>query len=47
MLADGEPIATVSQRLGHASVTTTANIYAHWIDDTDSEASERLASRLG
>jgi integrase len=47
MLTDGEHIAKVSQRLGHASVTTTANIYAHWIDDTDAEASEKLASRLG
>lgn len=47
MLADGEPVAAVAQRLGHASVATTAEIYAHWIDGTDAEASKRLAARLG
>jgi integrase len=47
MLTDGVPLAKVAQRLGHASQATTAEVYSHWIDDEDGEASERLASRLG
>lgn len=47
MLSDGEALATVAQRLGHASVTTTANVYAHWVEGADAEASERLGARLG
>lgn len=30
-LSSGFPLVTVSQQLGHASVTTTANIYARWV----------------
>ena len=31
MIADGTPLVVVSRRLGHAQVSTTANIYSHVI----------------
>jgi Phage integrase family len=34
----------VSRQLGHASISTTANIYLHDADDSASEAAELLAS---
>lgn len=46
MLSDGEALSTVAQRLGHASVTTTANVYAHWVEGADAAAADKLASRL-
>jgi integrase len=42
MLVAGVALAIVSQRLGHASVATTARIYAHWITGADREAAEAL-----
>jgi len=38
MLANGVPLTVVSQRLGHSSVRTTADIYAHAIHGQDDEA---------
>jgi integrase len=38
MLANGVPLPVVSQRLGHSSVRTTADIYAHAIHGQDDEA---------
>jgi integrase len=38
MLASGVPLAVVSKRLGHCSVRTTADIYAHAIHGEDDEA---------
>ena len=38
MLANGVPCRCVSKRLGHSSVSTTANIYAHVIHGQDDEA---------
>jgi integrase len=38
MLANGVPLPVVSQRLGHSSVKTTADIYAHAIHGQDDEA---------
>lgn len=38
MLANGVPLPVVSQRLGHSSVRTTADIYAHAIHGQDPEA---------
>jgi len=29
LLADSEPVKTVSERLGHASATVTMTVYAH------------------
>lgn len=46
MIADGTPLVVVSRRLGHAQVSTTANIYAHVIASADEKAalvSEKFA----
>ena len=37
LLAAGYPATAVAQRLGHASVTTTLNIYAHALPGSDAE----------
>jgi integrase len=47
MLAAGVPIATVSQRLSHARVSTTLNVYAHSVPGGDRDAAETLAGILG
>jgi integrase len=41
LAADGVPLPVVSERLGHSSVRTTADIYAHAIRGQDDEAAER------
>ncbi len=38
MIADGTPLVVVSKRMGHAQVSTTANIYAHVISSADEKA---------
>jgi integrase len=40
LLADGVDLATVSARMGHSSVVTTANIYAHAIRGKDRAAAQ-------
>jgi len=40
MIADGTPLVVVSRRLGHAQVSTTANIYAHVIQSADEKAAQ-------
>lgn len=40
MIADGTPLVVVSKRLGHAQVSTTANIYAHVIASADEKAAQ-------
>jgi integrase len=42
MLAGGVPLQVVSERLGHSSVRTTADIYAHVIRGQDDEAIRTL-----
>jgi integrase len=46
MLAAGVPIVTVAQRLNHARVSTTLNVYAHAIPGGDRFAAETVASML-
>lgn len=42
LIASGAPIKTVSKRLGHASVSTTGNIYTHAIQSADEAAAAAL-----
>ena len=46
LIAAGTDIRTVAKRLGHATATTTANIYAHAIKTADELAAEKLADIL-
>jgi len=41
LLADGVDIATISARLGHSSIRTTQEIYAHMIHGKDDEAAAK------
>jgi integrase len=45
-LAAGVRIDVVSRQLGHASIATTANIYAHDNDEAATEASAKIAAAL-
>lgn len=47
LIAGGIPLKTVSSRLGHASVATTGNIYAHAIRSADETAADKLEEILG
>ncbi|MFD2419959.1 tyrosine-type recombinase/integrase [Amycolatopsis pigmentata] len=42
LLMDGATIREVTDQLGHASITTTANIYGHVLD----EAKRKMAGRM-
>ena len=46
LIAEGVDVRTVSQRLGHADVSTTLNIYTHALQSRDKEAAERLEQAL-
>ena len=46
LIAEGVDVKTVSQRLGHADVSTTLNIYTHALQSRDKEAAERLEQAL-
>ncbi len=43
MLSAGEPLAWVSNQLGHGSVTLTASTYATWVPDALPEAGNKAA----
>ncbi|MGL5330274.1 MAG: site-specific integrase, partial [Peptostreptococcaceae bacterium] len=40
------PIKVISERVGHSSVNTTLNIYAHALKEMDSEASDKISENL-
>jgi integrase len=42
MLAAGVPVKVVSQRLGHASVQLTLDVYAHVLPAMDADAVQRF-----
>ena len=46
LLQSGEPVRTVSQRLGHASPTVTMSIYSHVLPGDDEGAATRFAALL-
>lgn len=46
LLASGADIKVVSEYLGHTSIATTANIYAHVLPDVQRAAAIRLEAML-
>jgi integrase len=44
LLADGEPVKVVSERLGHKSVTVTLTVYGHVLPGDQKRAASRFAS---
>jgi integrase len=45
-LAAGEPLKVVSERLGHASTSTTANLYQHVLPSMDERTANAVASLI-
>lgn len=46
LLAAGVPVRTVSGRLGHANAATTLGVYAHFVEESDRDAAEKLGALL-
>ena len=46
LLSEGVPVRTVSGRLGHANAATTPGVYAHFVEESDRDAAERIGSIL-
>jgi len=46
LLSAGVPVHVVSKRLGHKSVKTTLEIYAHALPSQQVDAAQRLAALL-
>lgn len=46
MLSEGVPVRTVSGRLGHANAATTLGVYAHFVEESDRDAAEKIGSIL-
>ena len=46
MLEAGVPIRVVSERLGHASIRLTLDVYAHVLPAMDADAAERFAAHV-
>ncbi len=46
LLSTGVDVKTISSRLGHSTVSTTLDIYAHALNETDKKASENLKNIL-
>jgi integrase len=47
LLANGVPVKVVSERLGHATVTITMEIYQHVLPGMQAEAAARFAELVG
>lgn len=46
MLLEGEDLKTISERLRHASIAITSDLYIHLLDDAQHDASIRLDAAL-
>jgi integrase len=46
-LSEGIPIKVVSERLGHADITTTLSVYAHVLPGMQRDAVQRVAKAIG
>jgi integrase len=47
LLADRKPVKTVSERLGHASITVTLTVYGHVMPGDQKRAADRFAALVG
>jgi integrase len=47
LLAAGEDVATISERLGHASIAVTTNIYLHSMPGRQKQAATKFAALMG
>ena len=47
LLADREPVKTVSERLGDASITVTLAVYGHVTPGDQKRAADRFAALVG
>lgn len=47
LLADGESLKVVSEKLGHATEILTLTTYSHVLPDMDAKATERMEALLG
>jgi integrase len=46
LLSEGVPVRTVSGRLGHANAATTLGVYAHFVEESDRDAADKIGSIL-
>jgi len=46
MLEDGEDLASLSRSLGHANLSTTADIYAHHTSAMAARSADRISTIL-
>jgi integrase len=46
MLAAGVPVHAVSGRLAHANAATTLGVYAHFVEESDREAAQKLGALI-
>jgi integrase len=46
LLDAGVPLRSVSGRVGHRNPSTTTNIYAHWIQESDARSAEIVEGRM-
>jgi integrase len=46
-LSEGIPIKVVSERLGHADITTTLSVYAHVLPGMQRDAVQKVAKAIG
>jgi integrase len=47
LLADREPVKTVSERLGHASITVTLAVYGHVMPGDQKRTDDRFTALVG
>lgn len=46
LLMHGVNVKEVSKRLGHSSITTTLDLYAHWVPEMDSSAANTIGTKF-
>lgn len=46
LVSAGVDVKTIQKRVGHSDASTTMNIYAHMLNNTDKEAADKIESKL-